>query len=107
MNYRKLGENEPKVSTLGLGCMGMSEFYGTPDEEESITAIHRALDLGITFLDSADIYGPYTNEKLVGKAISDRREEVVLATKFVSFVKMVAWPSTGDQNTCSRHVKIA
>lgn len=67
---------------MGLGCMGMSEFYGTPDEGESIATIHRALDLGVNFIDTADIYGPFTNERLVGKAIKDRREEVVLATKF-------------------------
>ena len=71
-----------EVSALGLGCMGMSEFYGTGDEAESIATIHRALDLGVTFLDTADMYGPFTNEKLVGKAIGGRRDEVVLATKF-------------------------
>jgi aryl-alcohol dehydrogenase-like predicted oxidoreductase len=70
------------VSTLGLGCMGMSEFYGTGDEQQGIDTIHRALDLGATFLDTADMYGPFTNEKLVGKAISGRRDEVQLATKF-------------------------
>jgi len=70
------------VSTLGLGCMGMSEFYGTPDEQAGIDTIHRALDLGVTFLDTADMYGPFTNERLVGRAISDRRDEVQLATKF-------------------------
>ncbi|WP_030482596.1 aldo/keto reductase [Nocardioides aequoreus] len=70
------------VSSLGLGCMGMSEFYGTPDEQGGIETIHRALDLGVTFLDTADMYGPFTNERLVGRAIADRRDEVVLATKF-------------------------
>jgi aryl-alcohol dehydrogenase-like predicted oxidoreductase len=70
------------VSTLGLGCMGMSEFYGTSDEGEAIATIHRALDLGVTFLDTADMYGPFTNEQLVGKAIQGRREQVQLATKF-------------------------
>jgi aryl-alcohol dehydrogenase-like predicted oxidoreductase len=71
-----------EVSQLGLGCMGMSEFYGTADEQTGIETIHRALDLGVTFLDTADMYGPFTNERLVGKAIKDRRDEVQLATKF-------------------------
>src|SRR3712207_6434875 len=71
-----------EVSALGLGCMGMSEFYGTADEDEAVRTIHRALDLGVTFLDTADMYGPFTNEKLVGRAIDQRREEVQLATKF-------------------------
>ncbi|WP_134739546.1 aldo/keto reductase [Nocardioides sp. 503] len=70
------------VSTLGLGCMGMSEFYGTGQESDGIATIHRALDLGVTFLDTADMYGPFVNEQLVGKAIADRRDEVQLATKF-------------------------
>jgi len=70
------------VPELGLGCMGMSQSYGTPDDSESIATIHRALDLGVTLLDTADSYGPYTNERLVGEAIKDRRDEVVLATKF-------------------------
>jgi aryl-alcohol dehydrogenase-like predicted oxidoreductase len=79
---RNLGSEGLVVSELGLGCMGMSEFYGTGDEDESIATVHRALELGITFLDTADMYGPFTNEKLVGKAIEGRRDEVVLATKF-------------------------
>jgi aryl-alcohol dehydrogenase-like predicted oxidoreductase len=79
---RKLGTQGLEVSALGLGCMGMSEFYGTADEGEAIATIHRALELGITFLDTADMYGPFTNEQLVGKAIAGRRDEVVLATKF-------------------------
>jgi aryl-alcohol dehydrogenase-like predicted oxidoreductase len=82
LDQRNLGGEGLVVSELGLGCMGMSEFYGTGDEDESIATIHRALDLGITFLDTADMYGPFTNERLVGKAIADRRDEVVLATKF-------------------------
>jgi aryl-alcohol dehydrogenase-like predicted oxidoreductase len=82
MDNRTLGAQGLEVSELGLGCMGMSEFYGTADEEESIATIHRALELGINFLDTADMYGPFTNEQLVGEAISDRRDQVVLATKF-------------------------
>jgi aryl-alcohol dehydrogenase-like predicted oxidoreductase len=79
---RKLGTQGLEVSALGLGCMGMSEFYGTADEGEAIATIHRALELGITFLDTADMYGWGANERLVGKAIADRRDQVVLATKF-------------------------
>lgn len=81
---RQLGRNGPMVSALGLGCMGMSEFYGAADDARSIAAIHRALDLGIDFLDTADAYGPFTNERLVGRAIRDRRAQVVLATKFAN-----------------------
>jgi aryl-alcohol dehydrogenase-like predicted oxidoreductase len=82
MDRRKLGNDGLEVSALGLGCMGMSEFYGTTDEGEAIATIHRALELGIDFLDTADMYGRGANEKLVGKAIGDRRDQVVLATKF-------------------------
>lgn len=82
MNQRRLGTSGLTVSALGLGCMGMSEFYGDRDETESVATIHRALELGCTFLDTADAYGPYTNEELVGRAINGRRDEVVLATKF-------------------------
>jgi len=82
MNRRRLGTQGLEVSALGLGCMGMSEFYGTTDEGEAIATIHRALELGSDFLDTADMYGRGANEKLVGKAIADRRDEVVLATKF-------------------------
>jgi aryl-alcohol dehydrogenase-like predicted oxidoreductase len=82
VDQRNLGSEGLVVSELGLGCMGMSEFYGTGDEEESTATIHRAIELGVTFLDTADMYGPFTNEKLVGKAIAGRRDEVVLATKF-------------------------
>jgi aryl-alcohol dehydrogenase-like predicted oxidoreductase len=82
MEKRTLGVNGPEVSAEGLGCMGMSEFYGSADQAEAKAVILRALDLGVTLLDTADMYGPFTNEKLVGEAISGRRDEVVLATKF-------------------------
>jgi len=82
METRKLGRQGLEVSALGLGCMGMSEFYGPRDERESVATIHRAIEFGTTFLDTADMYGPFTNERLVGNAIRDRRDRVVLATKF-------------------------
>jgi aryl-alcohol dehydrogenase-like predicted oxidoreductase len=82
MEQRTLGKQGLVVSAMGLGCMGMSEFYGSSSEDEAIATIHRALDLGVTFLDTADMYGPFTNEKLVGKAVAGRRDGVVIATKF-------------------------
>jgi aryl-alcohol dehydrogenase-like predicted oxidoreductase len=82
MDRRALGTQGLEVSELGLGCMGMSDFYGTTDEQESLATIDRALELGIDFLDTADIYGPFTNEELVGRALRGRRNRVVLATKF-------------------------
>jgi aryl-alcohol dehydrogenase-like predicted oxidoreductase len=82
MKTRQLGKDGPVVSAMGLGCMGMSEFYGPRDETEALATIHRALDLGVTLLDTADMYGPFTNEQLVGRAIRERRKEVFLATKF-------------------------
>ena len=82
MKFRTLGPKGPRASAIGLGCMGMSEFYGAHDDAESIKVIHHALDAGLNFLDTADIYGPHTNEVLVGKAIHERRDVVFLATKF-------------------------
>ncbi|PYP36063.1 MAG: aldo/keto reductase [Gemmatimonadetes bacterium] len=82
MRQRRLGGHGLVVSSLGLGCMGMSEFYGALDDAESVATIHRALDLGITLLDTADVYGPHTNERLVGRAIAGQRDAIVLATKF-------------------------
>jgi aryl-alcohol dehydrogenase-like predicted oxidoreductase len=82
MKTRKLGPDGPEVSALALGCMGMTDFYGSRDDNESIATIHRALDLGITFLDTADMYGPYTNEELLGRALKGKRDKAFLATKF-------------------------
>ena len=108
METRKLGTQGLEVSALGLGCMGMSEFYGTADEGEAIATIHRALELGVTFLDTADMYGPFTNEELVGKAIAGRRDQVVLATKFGEHARRSgasSWASTAAPSTSAPPAK--
>src|ERR1700745_3948656 len=82
MERRRLGTQGLEVPAMGLGCMGMSEFYGSTDEDEAVRTIERALELGVTFLDTADMYGPFTNERLVGRAVAGRRDSVEIATKF-------------------------
>ncbi len=82
MEYRRLGKSSLVVSSLGLGCMGMSEFYGNTDDNESIATIHLAIDRGVTFFDTADMYGIGRNEELLGRAVASRRHEVIIATKF-------------------------
>jgi aryl-alcohol dehydrogenase-like predicted oxidoreductase len=104
MKIKPLGKQGLQASELGLGCMGMSEFYGSHNDEESIRVIHRAFDLGITFFDTADVYGPYTNEILVGKAIRNFREKITLATKF-GFVRDPADPAKRGINGKADYVK--
>jgi len=104
MKTRTLGKNGPAVSAIGLGCMGMSEFYGAGDDKESTATIHRALELGVTLLDTADMYGPFKNEELVGKAIKDRRDKVFLATKF-GIVRNPANPALRGVNGKPEYVR--
>src|SRR6267378_5630308 len=106
MQIRNLGSQGLKASQLGLGCMGISEFYGATNDTESIRVIHRALDLGITFFDTADMYGPYINEELVGKAIHGERHRVTLATKF-GFVRDLADPAKRGINGKPEYVASA
>src|SRR4051812_6630808 len=82
LQKRKLGREGLEVSALGLGCMGMSQSYGTPDDAESIATLHRAIELGVTLFDTAEVYGPFVNEELLGRAFKDRRHDVAIATKF-------------------------
>jgi aryl-alcohol dehydrogenase-like predicted oxidoreductase len=105
MEIRSFGPEGPTVSAIGLGCMGMSAFYGARDDAESIATIHRALDLGVTLFDTADMYGPYTNERLVGKALAGRRDQVILATKFG--IQLGSDPATRNINGRPEYVKAA
>jgi aryl-alcohol dehydrogenase-like predicted oxidoreductase len=106
MQTRTLGRSGPKVSALGLGCMGMSEFYGAHDDAESLATLSRALELGVTFWDTADAYGPYTNEELIGRALAGRRDKVFLATKF-GFVRDTDNPSARVIDGSPEYVRAA
>src|SRR5438045_3677681 len=106
MQSRQLGRSGLTVSALGLGCMGMSEFYGPSDVRESIATIHRAIELGVTLLDTADMYGPCKNEELIGKAIKGRRDKAILATKF-GFVRDPNNPKARNVNGKPDYVRSA
>src|ERR1051325_10814091 len=106
MKTRELGKSDLRVCSSDLGCMGMSEFYGAGDERESIATIHRAIELGVNFLDTADMYGPFTNEELVGKAIKGRRDKVIVATKF-GFVRDPNNPKARSVNGKPEYVRSA
>ena len=104
IEQRKLGSQGLVTSALGLGCMGMSEFYGEADPKESVSVIHRALDLGVNFLDTADMYGPYLNEELVGRAVKDRRHQCIVATKF-GIIRDASRPSDRGVNGRPEYVR--